>query len=199
MPRIKLSPELKEAISDLSHKEKDKLIFRMLPSKKDLVNQLIFKLLEDGNTTEIRRQALIQTLEDKVEFAISSYYSPGYFLLDLRECSGMINQHVKITRDKYGELQASFMVLLRSISALKLPLSQASWNRMNSLAPYVIKRCVRLMKLLAKMHEDVHFDFKEDVQALGQLLADIPQFEFHATELGLDLGDMTDMDLTAFK
>ena len=48
MARIKLSPDFKKAITALSHKEKDKLLFRLLPKEEMLVAQLEFQLLEDG-------------------------------------------------------------------------------------------------------------------------------------------------------
>jgi len=51
-----LPKELKEAISKLTSKDKDKLIFRLL--KKDLVlaNQLLFELVSDENVEEKRAQ-----------------------------------------------------------------------------------------------------------------------------------------------
>jgi len=46
MARAKLIPELKAAISELTEKEKDKLIFRLLPKDQKLVHKLEYQLLE---------------------------------------------------------------------------------------------------------------------------------------------------------
>ena len=47
MARVKLTDDLKKAISGLSHKEKDKLLFRLIAKEPILAEQLVFKLLEE--------------------------------------------------------------------------------------------------------------------------------------------------------
>ena len=97
MARTKLSDELKEAIASLTHKEKDKLLFRLIAKDYALVKKLEFELLEDGETKDERRQELYEMIE--AEFARYHYYSPGYLLLLLRSISGAIGRHLKTTKD----------------------------------------------------------------------------------------------------
>ncbi|MEO1450858.1 MAG: hypothetical protein AAFV07_15120, partial [Bacteroidota bacterium] len=79
------------------------------------------------------------------------------------------------------------------------PLKQATQRRMKTLAPYIVKRSIKLLKLLSKMHEDVQFDFREDFEQLAELMANIPLIDSWAAELGLDLNKMRELDLTDFQ
>lgn len=194
MARVKLSPELKEAVSDLSHKEKDRLLFRLLPKDAALVEQLIFKLLEDGETTELRRESLWVDIEGYLHNAIESYYRPGYLLLDLRSCSGLINAHVRTTRDKYGEVQVSLRALLMVFDALENHLQEASSMRMRTFAPYVVKRSFKLLRLVSKLHEDLQFDFRDDFRRLAGFLEANPHFRAQAGFLGENLQALAEME-----
>ncbi len=172
MARIKLSNELKEAIAGLTHKEKDKLLFRLIAKDQALVNKLIFDLLEAGETKDIRRQELYEMIEQK--FAHYRYYSPGYLLLLLRNLSGDINRHLKTTKDKYGEIQLNFLMLNKSFELFGDQIRQASPRQQHTFAVYVVKRALKLLKLLGKMHEDYLLDFQDDMKKLGHYIGDQP-------------------------
>ena len=111
MPRVKLTPELKKAISFLPDKEKDKLLFRLISLRPDLAEQLTFKLLEGGETTVERREDVRIYIERYLLSQVHIYYSPGYLLMEIRYLSGRINDHVKTTRDKYGEVDLNLFML----------------------------------------------------------------------------------------
>ena len=51
--------------------------------------------------------------------AAKYYYSPGYLLLELRSISGRITQHVKTTKDKYGEVALNCLLLNQAFKSAK--------------------------------------------------------------------------------
>ena len=116
MARIKLTEDLKKAISGLSHQEKDKLLFRLIAKEPILAQQLVFKLLEDGASMEERREDLAKYIEKYLEDYQDYYYSPGYLLLELRSLSAKITNHIKTTRDKYGEIALNLLMLNKALS-----------------------------------------------------------------------------------
>ncbi|MEM6263370.1 MAG: hypothetical protein AAGI38_12735 [Bacteroidota bacterium] len=187
MARYPLSKELKQAISRLSDKEKDKLLFRLIPKNPDLVRKLTFELLEDGETAEVRREKIRELVENHAEVCIANYYSPGYVLMDLRTISGIINQHVKTTKDKYGEIELNLYMLTEVISSLVKEIEAAPRDKVRTLSQYVAKRTHKLNQLLKKQHEDVLLDFREDWIHLGNLIDYVPAFKISAVVVGVDV------------
>lgn len=187
MARVKLTTELKKAIKELSHQEKDKLLLRLIPKDELLVAQLEFRLLEDGSTTEFRRDNLRNYVEQALQRSANNYYSPGYLLLDLRSISGSINRHIKITRDKYGEIELNLYMLNRTLELLGGQLRFASPWHSRTLHEYIGKRVVKLQGLLEKLPEDYHADFQDSFQQLGDYLRQQGNFGRVAKSLGLDL------------
>ena len=95
--------EFKTAIHNLSDLEKDKLILRLLRKDLALANRLYFELV-DTETVEQKREQLAKIISKKIKHANERFYSVGYLLMDIRYISGDINEHVKITKDKFGEI-----------------------------------------------------------------------------------------------
>jgi hypothetical protein len=167
MPRFALSNELKRAISMLPSKEKDKLLFRLIPKDYALVEQLEYKLLEQAESPDERRGELRQLIARKLASAAQTYYSPGYLLLDLRDISGDINRHVKTTKDKYGEIELNFLMLNGALDRLADAVRQADKGRALTFNTYVVARAGKLAGLVKKLHEDYRLDFKADMQRLA--------------------------------
>ena len=170
MPRTTLSPELKKAISAMPSKEKDKLLYRLIAKDQMLVRQLEFKLLEGSDTMEERREELKAEMTKAIAYYAKNFYSPGYLLMDLRGASGVINKHVKITKDKYGEIALNFHMLNTTFELLGERIKQFPPNKCYTFNAYVVSRTLKLLKLLGKLHEDYQLDFKEDMQQLGEYI-----------------------------
>jgi DNA replication protein DnaD len=187
---MKLSNELKTAISQLPDKEKDKLLFRLIPKNYDLVAQLEFKLLEDGNTAEIRREELKEILQKSLKYAVSSFYSPGYLMMDLRSMSGAITQHVKTTKDKVGEVELNLLMLNSALKGCRNQLQNAPARKIQKFDEYVVKRAIKIMSLVDKIHEDYKIEFEDSIQALGKNISEIDSTKVVANRLGLDLNDL---------
>ena len=187
MARVKLTDDLKKAISGLSHKEKDKLLFRLIAKEPILAEQLVFKLLEEGVSAEDRRADLAKEIEQYLIDYQKYYYSPGYLLLDLRSLSAKITQHLKTTKDKYGEVYLNFLMLNKTLKLFGKKISQVRPNRSRTLNKYVINRAIKLLGLLRKIHEDYRLDFSDNMIELGQHIQSIAAMKRMADDFELDL------------
>ncbi len=189
MPRVKLEPELKKAISGLSHKEKDKLLNRLIAKDPALVARLNFELIESPNgvTKEERREEVEKDLLHSLEVNQSQYHSPGYLLLDLRHLSGEINRHVRTTKDKYGDIYLNFLMLNTAFRLHGNQLRNASYHSAKTFNDYVIKRALRLLNQLSKLHEDHVLDFEEPMKELGNHIGDCDTSMKAAIFHGLDV------------
>lgn len=171
--RISISPELKKAIQELSGKEKDKLIFRLLPKNVPLIAKLEFELLEDGDTQKLRREEMGEAIEERMADSVENFYSPGYLLLDLRAVSGAITRHVKTTRDKEGEVELNLLMLTESLPKLTKKISGFTPGKSRTLNNYVIARSRKILQLLNKFHPDLRLDYQGDLKTLGMAIGKI--------------------------
>lgn len=187
---MKLSDNLKNAISQLPEKEKDKLLFRLIPKNADLVAQLEFRLLEDGETVEIRREELKESIQKSLYYSVKNYYSPGYLMMALRSMSGAITKHVRTTKDKVGEVELNLLMLNHVLSECGSKLKNANHKKILNFDDYVIKRTIKIMDLVQKIHEDYRIEFEDSIQALGGNISNINSTKQAATRLGLDLNEL---------
>ncbi len=189
MARVKLGDDFKKAITGLSHKQKDRLLFRLIAKDQALVAKLHFELIEveQGVTKEDRRANIEEELINALDSYKNQYYSPGYLLLNIRHLSGEINRHVKATSDKYGDVYLNFLMLNHTYRLFANQLRKASPSRSNTFDKYVVKRAMRLLNQLVKMHEDHFLDFEEPMKELGNHIGDQPNTMHVAINLGLDV------------
>ena len=86
-------------------------------------------------------------------------------MMQMRYVNGRITEHVKITKDKYGEVELTILLLNTAFNRFqKMP--NDKWNRADTFADYVVKRTLSVLKVLEKLHEDHYLDFKEDLNQL---------------------------------
>ncbi|MDR0941385.1 MAG: hypothetical protein LBM68_04080 [Bacteroidales bacterium] len=163
--------ELKEAISNLPSKEKDKLIFRLLRKDVCLANRLLFELVSD-QTIEGEREKIKKQLTRLVERSTLQFYSPGYLNLDVREMSGMITEHVSRTKDKYGEISLNLYMITEILERNRENILRSSAHKAEKFCAAVIARAFKILLLIKKMHEDYFVEFEDDVKKLGSLIGD---------------------------
>lgn len=171
MARQKLSPELKKAISTLSDKEKDKLLYRFVAKESLLAEQLTFRLLEQEATTEERRDIAEEKIIEQLEEIKEYRFSPKLLAWAIRACSGITTRHVRVTKDKYGEVSLSLFFLTEALERFGtqlLPFS--SGQKTQSLYDYLVKRTLKVFTLLSKLHPETHLDFRPRMEQLGQLM-----------------------------
>ena len=103
-----LPDPLKKSIVQMSPQEKDKLLLRLVAKDPLLVDRLHFELIEDSSTLPERREVIRERI---MKIAQMSQYSPGWIMMDMRSMSGDITHHVKITKDRYGEIELNLLML----------------------------------------------------------------------------------------
>jgi len=189
-----LPKELKDAISQLSSKDKDKLIFRLL--KKDLVlaNQLLFELVSNENVEEKRAQVKKQ-LSNLIELATFRFHSPGWLNMDVREMSGIINEHVTITKDKYGEAYLNLWMITEILERNKEKILSASIGKSEKFCVAVIARVFKILLLIKKLHEDYRVEFEDDLTKLGRLIGENKYLMKFAIYNGLDVNWLIQVEI----
>lgn len=157
-----ISHELKKAIVELPQKEKDKLLLRLISKDKNLVQRFEFELIEHGDTIQPRRDDIKKRI---LKVAQMPHDTPGWMMMDMRSFMGDITQHVKITKDKYGEIELMIYLFLTFFEH-QSPLLKVHNSRSDTCAEYIAKKTEALLKKLAKFNPDYYIDFERDMQRL---------------------------------
>lgn len=181
-----LPEELKEAISHLSSKEKDKLIFRLLKKDINLANRLLFELVS-VESVESRREKVRSDMQRSIDRAIKHFYSTGYLNMDVRELSGLINEHVNITKDKYGEITLNLWMINTVLEKSKENILSETYTAAYKFCTAVIARAYKIIVLVKKQHEDYLVDFEDDMQKFGRIIGENPYLMQCATYNGFDV------------
>lgn len=167
----KLSDELKKAIRGMPEPEKDKLLLRLVAKDAMLVRKLHHQLLEDEVDAEQQRDALIEqvTTYFKSEGFTGWNYTPGLIMMELRNFSGTITRHVKVTNDKYGEARLLLLLVNLPFRHQRALLDRKA-KRAEKFAVYVVKKAQTAMKKLEKLDQDYYIEFEKDTnEMLGYL------------------------------
>ena len=159
-----LSNDLKKALLALPMAEKDKLLLRLVAKDRVLCEQLTYTLVEEQSTREDRREEIRKMIESTVK---SWHYSPGEFMMDLRSINARITFHVKLTKDSYGEVELTLLMLNRAFEE-QPEFMQTYSGRSDTLANYVAKRAQFVLQKLKKLHPDLYLEFESQVNLLLQ-------------------------------
>ena len=168
----KIDAVLQEAILELPQKEKDKLLLRLIRKDKTLINQLHFQLLEDENDLLARRDGALAALDDTLylmETRLESkrYYTAKDLLKSIRALSGIVNQHVLITKDKLGELELRLHILSETFRLAPEYFQDTAFGN-EKLLQYAAGRVKNLLSSFEKLHEDLQFDYQDAVEEVVQ-------------------------------
>lgn len=183
---MKFSKEFKEAISCLPEKEKDKLLIRLL--KKDLIlaQRLEFELIDDLSVDE-RRALIADDIETEVKKFSGYSGSIGYLNMDMRYLSGSITKHVKITKDKFGEVSLNILMLTEVIQLNNERIQQASFSYARKLLVAIIARAFKIVVLTHKLDEDYLIELEKPLNRLGQLISENDYLMNTAIHHGFDV------------
>lgn len=179
-------PELKKALQLLPDAEKDKLILRLLKYDLHLANQLRFELV-DTESVEDKREQIKKRIIKRIELATERYYSVGYLLMDVRDISGEINEHVSITKDKWGEISLNCLMLRQLLELNNERIGAETFDKAYTLCIYIIARIFKILMLIQKQHEDLHIEFSEDIETIGKLVGKNHLLMKTAIHNGLDV------------
>ena len=176
----------KKALQQLSNPEKDKLILRLLRHNLDLANKLHFELV-DTETVEDKREKLENRIVERMQSASKRYYSAGYLLMDVRWLSGEITEHVSITKDKLGEISLNCLMLQQLLLLNNSRIAAETPGNAHTLCIYIVARIFKISILLQKHHEDMHIEFKKDIEKIGNLVSNNKNVIKVAIMNGLDV------------
>ena len=188
-------PEFKKALQLLPDNEKDKLILRLLKNDLLLANQLRFKLV-DTDSVEDKREQIKTRITKRIQQAIERYYSPGILLMDVRDISGEINEHVSITKDKLGEIILNCLMLRLLLEQNNERIAAEKQGKAHTLCIYIIARVFKILMLIQKQHEDLHLEFSEDIEAIGELIRNNTNLMKTAIHNGLDVNWLVQFDIS---
>lgn len=168
----KVDAVLQDAILGLPQKEKDKLLMRLIRKNKTLINQLHFQLLEDENDLMMRRDATLAQLDNTlslvgVRLESKRYYTAKDLLKALRALSGIVNQHVLITKDKVGEVELRLHILSETFRMAPDYFQETAFGN-EKLLQYAAGRIRNLLTSFEKLHEDLQFDYQDAVEEVVQ-------------------------------
>lgn len=159
---LKLDEQLKLAIARMPQKEKDKLLLRLVAKDSKLVERLIFQLIEGGETADERAREVRREIERHLPHSDQKYLTPGILMMTLRDLSGRITAHVAATKDKSGEVILTCFLLAEALRR-NADLLRRMPKRTDTFAPYVVKKLVGILKKAEKLHEDLHLEFRRDL------------------------------------
>lgn len=158
--------EFKKALQELSEKEKDKLIYRLLRRDMDLAEKLHFELV-DTDSIEDKRRNMETIISNDIKRFSENFHSLDYIAIEMRRISGKISHHVKITKDKFGEISLNLQMLNEVIEQNAFSLTHSKPQKSIKFYNYVIVRAFKILLLINLLHEDFLLDFKEDLKKLG--------------------------------
>ena len=186
--------EFKEAIQNLPSAEKDKLIFRLLKHDLDLANRLHFELV-NTETVEERRSTMQKGITKSIIRISDRFYSMGYLLMDVRDLSGEISEHVRITKDKFGEASLNIQMLNEVLKINKTRLENSKTNDSYKIYIYVIARAFKILLLIQALHDDYLMEFKKGLKELGTLISQNPSLMKIAINNGLDVNWLLESEI----
>jgi hypothetical protein len=182
----KIDDALKQAILGMKPADKDKLLLRLVGKDALLVKKLVYELLEDGNTSDSRMRELEAEIDRRLKAASGAGQTPGYLLMDFRSLNPLITEHVKVTKDKFGEVYLTLKMLRTGLEINQVHLQKFPIKRYDTLAPYVVRRVQQVLEKAGKLHEDYHIEFRRDLNALLSLVYEgYPAIRGYAEEAGL--------------
>ena len=183
---MKFEQDFKDALLRLPIKEKDKLLLRLLKKDINLANQLYFELVETRSVEELRN-SVEQEIQQVIRDRAKRFYSAGALMMYLRDISGMINEHVSNTKDKYGYPYLNCIMLTSTLTSNRAYLLNCSKNEAFKFNTYVVARIFKILTQVKGLHEDLQFDFQELFENLILEMIQIPTLMDATIYHGLDL------------
>ncbi len=177
--------DLKKEILALPVKEKDKLLLRLVAKDKVLTEHLHFVLLEDESNLSDRVAFIKQRIfEDMAGLEVTPKTTSKDALLLLRKLTKEINHFYKVTKADIEEIELKLRLFNTVPLKFKFKVYSTVKNHDQLLANYIVKAIVMLLRKFSRLHEDLQFDLKEEV---NQLLARVYNSYLSTTAKDLQL------------
>ena len=176
--------EIIEILRTLTLEQKDKLLLKLFRKDPMLVEKLAFEFFEDKSDLRQRVENLKQTIDEYLSASPYNYDTPGEIMMSMRGVNGRITEHVKITKDKYGEVELTILLLNRAFE-LRWNTLVEKMHRADTFTEYVLKRTQTVLKNLSKLHPDNLLDFKDELNRLLTFIHKYPRTAKTAAEFGI--------------
>ena len=177
---MEYSKEFKEAISNFTSQEKDKLIIRLLKKDRILSHRLYFELI-DPETADDKRNQLETIIKEEVAAVTKKYGRTKYFLPGIRRISAKITEHVKITTDKFGEVSLALLLVSETFK------NQPKLGDHYKLHIYLLNKIFRSLVLTKKLDTDYFLDLREIFETVQKQITDNKVLEELSLHNGLFL------------
>lgn len=174
---MEYSKEFKEAISNFTSSEKDKLIIRLLKKDRILSHRLYFELI-DEETVDDKRNALEEIIKTDISAAAKRYGRTKYFLPNIRKVSAKITEHVKITTDKLGEVSLNLLLVAEVLKNIP------KFGDHHKTHIYLLNKIFRAFVLTKKLDEDYFLELKENYDEILDWLSN----DEYLTKLSINNG-----------
>jgi hypothetical protein len=171
-----------EVLKMLTPEQKDKLLLKLFRKDPMLVEKLAFEFFEDKSDLEQRRREIKAKIDRFIAKQYIPWDTPGELMMEMRSINGRITEHVKITKDKYGEVELTILLLNTAFDRFWQMLNDKV-TRADTFAEYCLKRTLHIIKCLDKLHEDNYLDFKEDLDRLYGYLHKYKKTSYEAKSL----------------
>lgn len=177
--------DLKKEILALPVKEKDKLLLRLVAKDKVLTEHLHFLLLEDESNLRDRVAFIKNEITDVLEeLQTTPKTSSKDTLLLLRKLTKQINHFYKVTKADFEEIELKLLMFNASPMTFRFKVHSLTKNHEQLLANYMVKAILIVLRKFEKLHEDLQFDLKENI---NQLLAKVYDSYIDKTAVSLGL------------
>lgn len=156
--RLSEHKDLKQAITGLPQKEKDKLLLRLVAKDKVLTEHLHFRLLEDGSDLELRKFRIIEHIEATALELREMNAKEA--LVKMRKLFTLVNHFYKVTKDAFGEVELRIYIL----NQVPVDYSRKIYGYKDYpmlLAVFYLRMTALTLNKLKKLHEDLQFDLTE--------------------------------------
>lgn len=154
-----------EVLRMLTEVQKDKLLLKLFRKDPLLVEKLAYEFFEDKSDLNKRVNDIKQSIDKYVTKNQVPWDTPGDLMMQMRSLNAMITEHVKITKDKHGEIELTILLLNTAFERFWTMLNEKK-QRSQTFSKYVVTRTAKVLQVLKKMHPDNDLDFKADLNRL---------------------------------
>ena len=177
--RLSEHKELKIEILALPQKDKDKLLLRLVAKDKVLTEHLHFVLLEGEEDLRNR----VAQIKEEITNTDKNLTTAKDVLANLRKLMKLINHFFKVTKSSFEEVELRIFLLNHTAIEFKARSFSSYKNYEQLFGIFFVKSVAATLKKFEKLHEDLQFDLRED---LNKLL--IKTFTKNTATIALDLG-----------
>ncbi len=148
---------VKKELKNLPPEELQLLVGRLAKFKKENKELLSYLLFEADN-----EQTFIQSVKEEIDEQFSNMNRSSFYLAKktLRKVLKTTNKYIRFSGIKETEIQ------LLIYFCQKLKKSQLNYKSSQVIFNMYINQIKRIRKVLSGLHEDIQFDYEEEVEAL---------------------------------